>query len=77
MAMKTTYRSAYPECASLVHPRFDRQAVQLFGARPEDGLLAYRRLRLPFAIGGRPVLQHTRTSRWDFTVAPRDPFAKP
>jgi hypothetical protein len=77
MAMKTTYHSAYSECPSLVHPRFDRQAVQLLGARPEDDLLAYRRVQLPFSNGGLPVLQHTGTSAWDFTVAPRDPFAKP
>jgi hypothetical protein len=32
---------------------------------------------VPFTIGGRPVLQYTRTSAWDFTVAPRDPFAVP
>ena len=77
MAMKTTYHSGYPECELLVHPRFDRQAVQLLGARPEDDLLAYRRLQLPFSIGGQPVLQHTGTSAWDFNVVPRDPFAKP
>jgi hypothetical protein len=77
MAMKTTYNSGYPECPSLVHPSFDRQAVQLLGAHPEDDLLAYRRVQLPFSIGGRAVLQHTGTSAWDFTVAPRDPFAQP
>lgn len=77
MAIKTTYQSGYPECSWLVHPSFDRQAVKQLGARPEDDLLAYRRLQLPVSIGGRPVLQHTRTSAWDFTVALRDPFAKP
>jgi len=77
MAMKTTYQSGYPECAWLVHPSFDRQAVKRLGARPEDDLLAYRRLQLPFTIGGRTVLQHTHTSAWDFIVALRDPFAKP
>lgn len=77
MAMKTTYQSGYPECTWLVHPSFDRQAVKQLGARPEDDLLAYRRLQLPFTVGGRPVLQHTHTSAWDFTVALRDPFARP
>ncbi len=77
MAMKTTYQSAYPECKWLVHPSFDRQAVKLLGAAFVDDTRAYRRLQLPFTIGGRPVLQHTRTSAWDFTVAPRDPFARP
>lgn len=77
MAMKTTYQSAYPECTWLVHPSFDRQAVKLLGAAFVDDTRAYRRLQLPFTIAGRPVLQHTRTSAWDFTVASRDPFAKP
>jgi hypothetical protein len=77
MAIKTTYKSAYPECPWLVNPKFDRQAVQLLGQRLEDQLLAYRRRRAPFTIGGRPVLQHTRTSAWDFTTSPRAPFAKP
>ena len=77
MAMKTTYQSGYPECSWLVHARFDRQAVQLLGARPQDDLLAYRRISVPFTIGGRPVLQHTHASAWDFTVKPRYPFAVP
>jgi hypothetical protein len=77
VAAKTTYQSAYPECAWLVHPRFDRQPVQLLGARSEDDLLVYRRLEAPFTIGARAVLQHTRTAAWDFRVAPRAPFATP
>ena len=77
MAMKTTYQSGYPECTWLVHPSFDRQAVKQLGAAFVDDTRAYRRLQVPFTIGGRPVLQHTRTSAWDFTVASRDPFATP
>jgi hypothetical protein len=77
MAIKTTYQSAYSECTWLVHPSFDRREVKLLGAKRDDNLLAYRRVQLPFTIGGQAVLQHTRTSAWDFTVASRDPFAKP
>lgn len=77
MAIKTAYESAYPECVSLVHPAFDRRAVKLLGARPDDELLAYRRVEVPFTIGGQAVLQHTRTSAWDFAAASRDPFARP
>jgi hypothetical protein len=77
MAMKTTYQAAYPECPQLVYPSFDREAARLLGGRPEDDLLAYRRRTLPFTIGGQVVEQYTRTSAWDFGVAPRSPFAKP
>ena len=77
MAMKTTYKSGYTECSWLVHPRFDRQLVQLLGRPIVDDTLAYRRRAVPFTINGRPVLQYTRTSAWDFTTAPRRPFAIP
>jgi hypothetical protein len=77
MAMKTTYKSGYTECSWLVHPRFDRQPVQLLGRPLVDDTLAYRRRQLPFTIVGRPVLQYTRTSAWDFTVKSRHPFAVP
>jgi hypothetical protein len=77
ISMKTTWQGAYPECPSLVHPRFDREAAQLLGARPEDDLLAYRRRPLPLTIGGLAVLQYTRSSAWDFGISPRDPFANP
>ncbi|HMA42134.1 MAG TPA: DUF4876 domain-containing protein [Gemmatimonadales bacterium] len=77
MAMKTTYHSEYPECDWLVHPNFDRLAVRLLGAAFADDTLAYRRLELPFTIGGRTILQYTRTSAWDFTTGRRDPFATP
>jgi hypothetical protein len=78
MAIKTAWQgSQYPECPWLVHPSFDQQAVQLLGGPVADDTLAYRRRRLPFSIDGWPVLQHTRASAWDFTVAPRDPFARP
>ena len=77
MAIKTNWQAPEPECSRLVNPRFDRQHVQLIGAKLEDDLLAYRRIPIPFTIGGRPVLQHTHTSAWDFTVKPRDPFAVP
>lgn len=77
MAMKTTYQSGYRECSRLVHASFDRDAVQLLGAPFADDTLAYKRVQLPFTIGGRLVLQYTRTSAWDFTVGPRDPFARP
>lgn len=77
MAVKTTYQSGYPECSWLVDPNFDRDAVRLAGSRPEDDLLAYRRREVPFSMGGRPVLQHTRTSAWDFTLVTRAPFARP
>jgi hypothetical protein len=77
MAMKTTYTSGYTECFWLVHPRFDRQPVQLLGRPIVDDTLAYRRRAVPFTINGRPVLQYTRTSAWDFTIKSRDPFAVP
>lgn len=77
MAVKTTYRNGYAECRSLVYRGFDRLAVQLLGTPFVDDTLAYRRLQLPFTIGGRAVLQHTRSSAWDFTIGPRTPFAKP
>jgi hypothetical protein len=77
MAMKTTYQSGYPECDWLVHPNFDHRPVKLLGAAFTDDTLAYRRRQLPFTVGGRTILQHTRTSAWDFTVAAREPFAGP
>jgi hypothetical protein len=77
MAIKTTYPITYPHCSRLVHQNFDRLEVQLLGANRDDYFQAYRRVPLPFTIGGQPTLQHTRTSAWDFMVAPRDPFAKP
>ena len=77
MAMKTTYQPGYPECTWLVHPKFDRQPVDLLGARLEDDLFAYRRRQLPFTVDGRAVLQHTRSSNMDFIVASRDPFDWP
>jgi hypothetical protein len=77
MAMKTTYQGGYPECAWLVHPRFDHHAVQLLGAAFTDDTLAYRRRILPFTINGGAVLQHTARSDWDFIVTPREPFAVP
>jgi hypothetical protein len=76
-ADKTTYQGAYPQCAWLVHPRFDRQPIHLLGANLWDDTLAYRRRSLPFTIGGHVVLQHTRTSAWDFGIVPLSPFAKP
>jgi hypothetical protein len=77
VTMKTTYQTAYPECVRLVNSSFDRQTVQLLGARPEDDLLAYRRRQVPLTIAGHAVLQDTRTSAWDFTAAARAPFAVP
>lgn len=77
MAMKTTYDGGYPECRRLVNPRFDRQEVKLLGTPFVDDTLAYKRVELPFTIGGRPVLQHTHTSAWDFTTGLRAPFASP
>jgi hypothetical protein len=77
MAMKTTYQSGYRECSWLVDTSFDRDAVQLLGTPFADDTLAYKRVQLPFTIGGRLVLQYTRTSAWDFTVGPRDPFSTP
>lgn len=77
MAMKTTYNPGEAECSWLVHPRFDRQAVQLLGAALADDTLAYRRRLVPLNINGRPILQYTATSAWDFTVSRRDPFAVP
>ena len=77
MAMKTTYDGGYPECRRLVNSRFDRQEVKLLGTPFVDDTLAYKRVQLPFTVGGRPVLQHTRTSAWDFNTARRDPFATP
>jgi hypothetical protein len=77
MAMRTTYTSGYAECTWLVHPGYDRAAVQLLGAKPDDGRLAYRRRETPLTVAGRAVLQHTRTSAWDFVVVSRNPFAQP
>ncbi len=77
MAIKTTYNGGYRECDALVHPSFDRDAVQLLGTPFVDDALAYRRIQLPFTISGQAVLQHTRTSAWDFTIRRRDPFARP
>jgi hypothetical protein len=77
MAIKTTWRSQYPECERLVPHNVDREAVKLFGADPSDDSLAYRRLAVPFTIGGQAVLQHTRWSALDFGVTARTPFARP
>jgi len=78
MGIKTAWSgSEYPECARLVHPRFDRREVQLLGRPFVDDTLAYKRVQVPFTIAGQPVLQHTRTSAWDFTIGPRTPFARP
>ncbi len=77
VAMKTTYNPGEAECSSLVHPRFDHQAVQLLGAALSDDTLAYRRRLAPLNVNGRPILQYTATSAWDFTVSRRDPFASP
>src|SRR2546425_4745213 len=77
VAVKTTYQGGYPECPSLVNSIFDREAVQLLGAPPEDQLLAYRRRQLPFTIAGQSVLQHSHTAAWDFVTAPRNPWTIP
>jgi hypothetical protein len=77
MAMKTTYRTGYLECERLVHETFDREAVKILEFGGDNDTLAYRRLAVPFTIGGQAVLQHTRWSALDFTVAPREPFARP
>jgi hypothetical protein len=78
MAIKTPYLAGYPECARIVNASFDREAVKLlnFGSGPKD-TLAYRRLAVPFTVGGQAVLQHTRWSALDFGVTPRTPFARP
>jgi hypothetical protein len=80
MAIETTYPNQYANetCAAFVLPQFDRQAVEILGANIyRDDTLAYKRLELPFAINGLPVLQYTRTSAWDFTIGARTPFARP
>src|SRR3989441_637963 len=77
VAVKTTYQGGYPECPSLVNSIFDREAVQLLGAPPEDQLLAYRRRQLPFTIAGPSVLPHSPTAAWDFVTAPRNPWTIP
>ena len=77
MAIRTTYATGRAECTRLVHPHFDRQAVKLLGATPEDDLLAHRRIQLPFRIRGQAVLEYTRTSAFDFAVAPRNPPSIP
>jgi hypothetical protein len=78
-ADKSLYQDGYPHCSSgMVNPRFDRQAVSVFGANPLwDDTLALRRREAPFTINGQTVLQYTRTSAWDFKVVPLSPFAKP
>ncbi len=77
MAIKSTYKSEYPECERLLLPSFDREAVKLLGARQSDDSLAYRRLEVPFTIAGQPILQHTRWSALDFRTTLRTPFARP
>ena len=77
MAIKTTYRSGYPECDRIVLPNLDREPVKLLGSDPNDDFRAYRRLEVPFTIGGQAVLQHTRWSALDFRITPRTPFARP
>jgi hypothetical protein len=77
MSNRTTWQGEYRPCSRLVSPEFDQLEVQLLGARPEDSFRAYRRRQLPLTINGRPVLQHTHTSAWDFVVAPMNPFAQP
>jgi hypothetical protein len=75
--IRSTYKLSYPECQRLVLPGYDREPVRLLGAAQRDDSLAYRRLELPFTIGGQPILQHTRWSALDFVVRQRAPFAVP
>lgn len=77
IAIKTTWQSGRAECDVLVDRSFDRKEVQILGASPQDGFLAYRRKTVPFTIGGQTVLQHTRTSSMDLVSSPLAPFASP
>jgi len=75
VAIATTWNAGIQECPRMVDTTFDRMAVKLL--RFEDHFLSLRRSIVPFTIGGHLVLQHTRTSAWDFKIAPRDPLATP
>jgi len=77
VAIRTTYDTGYGVCSRSVHENFDRRAVRLTGSNFDDFLFAYHRLASPVVIGGRTILQHTRTSAADFVLGDRTPFAHP
>jgi hypothetical protein len=70
-----TYQEAYPNCPSLVHANFDRAMNMLFYGT--EFTLSAQRRRAPMLLGGRKVLQHSRSSDADFLSAVRSPGLLP
>jgi hypothetical protein len=65
----------FPLCPQVVHPSFDRAWVESVTER-EPTLSLHRRVLMSLP-DGRVVLQYTRASAADFTVAPTSPAAGP
>ncbi len=61
----------FPLCPTVIHPAFDRAWVR--GLEHFDPDLSLQRRPLLRLDDGRVVLQHTRTSRADFTTGPLRP----
>jgi hypothetical protein len=79
LAIHTNYTEAGRlECEPTVNRRFDRDAFRGRGpAGPTEAAYSVERRATPIQIGGRVVLQHTRTGNADFFRGGRTPGTVP